>query len=108
MRGGSLSPPNCPDPKPCPGNRPGGPNGGICRAAAAGQGIPPLMPPQAAAAAARALNGVGRIGTCPAAASAADCCRSAGELLSGRPGCELLFSLLISSMSTIESSWFES
>uniref|UniRef100_A0A182V1C4 Uncharacterized protein n=1 Tax=Anopheles merus TaxID=30066 RepID=A0A182V1C4_ANOME len=107
---------------PCPGNSPGGPNGGIWRAP--GHGTPPLMPPQAAAAAASALNGVGRIGTWPAAAARAapggEPCPipiadgDPGEPLPFRPpGCEplSLSSWSISSMSTIESSsssWFES
>uniref|UniRef100_A0A8W7PB61 Uncharacterized protein n=1 Tax=Anopheles coluzzii TaxID=1518534 RepID=A0A8W7PB61_ANOCL len=107
---------------PCPGNSPGGPNGGIWRAP--GHGTPPLMPPQAAAAAASALNGVGRIGTWPAAAARAapggEPCPipiadgDPGEPLPFRPpGCEplSLSSWSMSSMSTIESSsssWFES
>lgn len=56
-------PGTCPGPKPCPGNNPDGPNGVICLDP--GQDIPAPIPPHAAAAAANALKGVGRIGTCP-------------------------------------------
>ncbi|KAJ6637710.1 hypothetical protein Bhyg_10441 [Pseudolycoriella hygida] len=55
----NLPPGTCPGPNPCPGNNPDGPNGVICLDPA--QGIPAPIPPHAAAAAANALKGVGRI-----------------------------------------------
>lgn len=84
---------------------------GICLAA--GHGSPPAVPIPWNAAAANALNGVGRIGTWPAVNAAcvaiSICCRdfSISPLFGG----VMLFSFRISSMSTIElssSSAFES
>lgn len=78
-------------------------NAGICLAP--GHGIPLAVPMPNAAAAANALNGVGRIGTWPAvnaACVAISICRDLS--ISPLFGGVMLFSFRTSSMSTIESS----